>query len=403
MRSINDIWPARLAAHIKETQTYLRYMLNDHLLLVIMFLLGGGAYAYQQWLDQLPPHFPSAFLMALLLALTVTFSQVRTLLKEPDIIFLLPMEKGLNHYFQRAFIYSYILQTVQMIVCLTILAPLYFQSGEGEGINYLFLIFQLTVIKYWNLWIQWKMTHFPERLSQIMDKFVRYAVNFTVIYLAVKESMLSLFIYGMMALVTIYFFKITRNKTLQWEFLILQENRKLQSFYRLANMFTDVPKLKAEAKRRKWMDWILSFIPYKQSNVFLYMFSRSFIRSGDYFGLFIRLLMIGVIVSIFLPLSLVSCIILPAAVLFLTGIQLTSLYKHYDALFIADLYPVPQNIKKKSFLRLLFTILFIELAVLTIVLLTQTNILFVGVQLAINALFAYIFVYMYFSGKFLAR
>ena len=45
---------------------------------------------------------------------------------------------------------------------------------------------------------------------------------------------------------------------LKWDLLIAQEEKRMASFYRLANLFTDVPKLKDTVKRRKWLDIIHS-------------------------------------------------------------------------------------------------------------------------------------------------
>lgn len=399
MKSIHEFWSVRLSSHLKEVHQYLRYMLNNHLLLVLMFLIGAGVFKYQKWLHELPPDFPAAFLISIVLSLTTTFSPIRTLLKEPDIVFLLPAEKELNHYFRRAFTYSYATQLIPTALCLLVLAPLYFRSGEGDGASYVLFIIQLLGIKFWNQLIQWKMTHFPETLSQLADISVRFAVNFTVIFLAMKESGLTFLLYGIMLIVLYYFFRVTKNKPLKWEYLISQENRRKQTFYRTANLFTDVPKLKHSVKRRKWLDWMLSFVRYEQTNTFLYMFARAFIRAGDYLGLYARLFIIGAVLAVIWPVSYFASIILPAGVLFLTGSQLLGLYRHYDALLMPDLYPVSFEMKKKSFLRFLFIILFIDLAAFSIVLLTQTSAAAVLTQLAVNGSFVYVFVYGYVSKK----
>lgn len=37
MNNMLDIWQSRLQEHIKETRTYMKYMLNDHLVIVLIF------------------------------------------------------------------------------------------------------------------------------------------------------------------------------------------------------------------------------------------------------------------------------------------------------------------------------------------------------------------------------
>ncbi|MDI5790149.1 ABC transporter permease [Bacillus licheniformis] len=67
--------------------------------------------------------------------------------------------------------------------------------------------------------------------------------------------------------------------------------RRKQRFYRIANLFTDVPTLET-GERRAYLDWMLRFIPYEQSRTFTYMYGRAFIRSNDYFGIVVRLTVI---------------------------------------------------------------------------------------------------------------
>lgn len=38
MNNMLDIWQSRLQEHIKETRMYMKYMLNDHLVIVLIFL-----------------------------------------------------------------------------------------------------------------------------------------------------------------------------------------------------------------------------------------------------------------------------------------------------------------------------------------------------------------------------
>ncbi len=39
MNNMSTIWQSRLEEHIKETRMYMKYMLNDHLVIVLIFLL----------------------------------------------------------------------------------------------------------------------------------------------------------------------------------------------------------------------------------------------------------------------------------------------------------------------------------------------------------------------------
>lgn len=90
---MNELWKERVRTFVDEIQRYLKYMLNDHFVFVMIFGGGAGIYYYSEWVKTLDENFPVAILMAAIVALTVAISPVITLLKEADIVYLLPLEK----------------------------------------------------------------------------------------------------------------------------------------------------------------------------------------------------------------------------------------------------------------------------------------------------------------------
>jgi ABC-2 type transport system permease protein len=404
MKSVQDIWRLRLTEYIKETRMYLRYMFNDHLLFVLIFVVGGGAYWYQGWLKSIPADFPAAFVIAFLLTLTTTFAHVRTLLKEADIVFLLPLERKMSPYFRNALIFSYISQLYSIIAATLIMIPMYVKVFPVHQYDLMLLFIQLLLIKWWNQWIQWKMTIFPDRFSQFMDVLIRFFLNFFLLYFLIsKEYPFVMTLYLIIVLYAYYFVRITKNKPLKWEYLIEAENRRRNNFYRIAHLFTDVPKLKNQVKHRKWMNWIFNLISHQQKNTYLYLFTRSFMRTGDYFGIFVRLLVIGAVILFLVPLSFVGYIFLAASLLFLTGIQLVRLHKQYEMFIIPQLYPVSNKAKVNSFLTLLFIMLVIQEAVFAIAVFMKKGFGFSIGHLAVNLLFIYVFVYLYIKKRFLRQ
>lgn len=47
---MNNFFQLRLAKHQKKMMKYLRYVLNDHFVLVCLFLFGGVGFYYSNWL-----------------------------------------------------------------------------------------------------------------------------------------------------------------------------------------------------------------------------------------------------------------------------------------------------------------------------------------------------------------
>ena len=135
---------------------------------------------------------------------------------------------------------------------------------------------------------------------------------------------------------------------LKWDLLIAQEEKRLASFYRLANLFTDVPKLKDTVKRRKWLDIFIQSHFFFQNNTYLYLFVRTFLRSSDYLGLFTRLTVIGVIALYFISFG-VGQLVLSLLFIYLTGFQLLPLWNHHQNKLWIDLYPVAEKYKTVAF------------------------------------------------------
>src|SRR5699024_8808460 len=132
------LFKERLSSHIKELSRYLRYILNGHTAIAMVFLISVLAVYYQQWLAQLPANFPSAIIIALAFGLLATITPVNTLLKKPDLVFLTVTEEKMATYFTGALIYSYVVQLYVVFLLAAALGPLYFHAfPERTGKLYL--------------------------------------------------------------------------------------------------------------------------------------------------------------------------------------------------------------------------------------------------------------------------
>ncbi|MGM7719337.1 ABC transporter permease [Metabacillus sp. Hm71] len=400
MKSIDEIWKSRVNHHINETRAYLKYMLNDHLLFVVIFLAAGGAVTYQKWLETLSPDFPAVLIMATVFSLVLLRSHVRTLLKEADIVFLLPMEHKLKGYFQKAFTYSLVTQSFLIIVVMILFAPLYFKATTANGNSLIISLILLLGVKVWNLRISWKMGYLTEASAKWSDLAVRFVMNGCMIFFILSgQYLFVLVIFLIMVGYDAYFSKLVKSKAIKWDQLIKMEEERKQSFYKLANLFTDVPKLKKQAKRRKYLDLFLKQVSYHQDHVYEYLFGRAFLRSGDYFGIVVRLTIIGSVILAVINQQLIGNVIIVVIFSFLTGIQIMSLFKHFDLLELPNLYPIAERKKLKSFLKIIFSVLIVQAIIYSVVtLITSTAFIFV-ITLAVNVVFASLFTYMYMGTR----
>ncbi len=173
---------------------------------------------------------------------------------------------------------------------------------------------------------------------------------------------------GLMAVLSICLSRLTIGKTWKWERIIAEEQRAATAFYRLANLFTDVPEWREAAKRRRWLDSLLALIPYDKRHVFFHLYARTFLRAGGYAGLYVRLTAIGGVM-----LAVIDHQYGRAAIAFLflyaTAVQLAALLSHHRYSLWPRLYPLPQAQPDAAAVRLLSILLFGQNTVFHLVLL----------------------------------
>ncbi|MGX5703556.1 ABC transporter permease EcsB [Bacillus cereus] len=389
------LWKERFRHFLKEVRTYSKYVFNDHLKFIFVFIIGAGAYYYQQWLQTLTTSFPTALVMAVLIGLVLTAGSIQTLLKEADLVYLLPVEEKLKPYFTKAFLFTFMIQLYIIAIVAAALAPLYFQQMKQTGAGYIWIVLAFVIVKAWNLFVAWEKSFLTDQNIQRADWFIRFILNGLFVYFLVERTSV-LFIGGIVLLMVLYLaimHQMVKGKPLNWEYLISEEGKKMMLLYRIANMFVDVPALKERVARRKWLDFILSMIGEKRT--YLYLYTRIFLRSGNYFGLYVRLLALGGVILYFIP-FLYGRFIVSLIFLYLIGYQLLTLWKHHRMKIWLDLYPVGGEEKKKDFLALLNAILIIGSVIFTVIFALATkDFMMTGILLIVSILFSIGFVYQY--------
>ncbi|TDL35386.1 ABC transporter permease [Jeotgalibacillus sp. S-D1] len=368
MKHVHDLWASRLQDYNRELQKYLRYILNGHLMFVLIFAIGGGGYAYSNWVSTLDESFNAPVIMAVLIGVIVTMSPIYTYLKEPDKVYLTPLEGQMKRYFLSAIVSSFFFQSYLVLVALAVSMPMYVKVQGGTFTAFFWLLAVVLALKVWNLIVRWTVLRYQELSTHRTDMAVRLVLNVVFLWAVFAKASLWLpVIIGIVLVVyLIAFRKLTAHKTIKWELLIDLEHARLHRFYRFANLFTDVPHLKGQAKRRRWLDPFLQRSPFGQKHTYRYLYVRTFLRSDEYFGLWIRL---SAIASVIIIGSGVLWVKAAVAVLFLylTGFQLIPMLKKHELKIWPDLYPLPSGYKNASFKGVLSTVLIVQGALFIIV------------------------------------
>ncbi|ETI69627.1 ABC transporter permease [Neobacillus vireti] len=390
------LWKERAGGRVKDLGRYLRYIFNGHLVIVLLFLIGAGAFYYQEWLKTLSADFPAELVIAILIGILLTYSPVYNFLLEADQVFLIPLENKLKGYFLRSGVISLTFQGYILLMVLAVLMPMYAHINSSGFRLFVPYLAVLLFVKTWNMAVNWRIHYFVQPSVYKWDMVVRYFMNAAFTYLLLKQANL-LFLLLIVVVMAFYyrsFFVRTRNMGLKWDILIDGEEKRMASFYRLANMFTDVPQLKATVKRRKWLDILINRIAFTKDKTYLYLYSRAFLRSSDYLGLFIRLTVIGALGIYFISFGL-GQMVLSVLFLYLTGFQLLPLWNHHQNKLWVDLYPVAPKSKIAAFHKLMMIILLIQTAIFALFILIKGEMMIALLVLLAGAVFSYLFVYLY--------
>lgn len=353
MNNVDTIWKKRIIDYNQELQKYLKYMFNDHLLFVLIFAVGGAAFTYNQWVKTLEPSFPAAYIMAFILGLILAWSPVYTFLKEADAVFLLPLENRLSGYFRKSIWISFMFQSYIQLIVLAALMPMYV-AVSSNGFNSFFPLLALVLaLKVWNLYVRWFMLRYQEREAHWIDSIIRFLLSGSLLLLILSDApiLTTIAVAVIMAGYLFYFYQATKKKNLKWDLLIHLEQQRMLMFYRIANMFTDVPKLKGKVHRRRWLDFIVK-TDFSQGNSYRHLYLRSLVRTSEYSGLYIRLTLIGAVL-IYTNQSIIVNILTALLFLYLTGFQLVPLYKRFDYKIWVLIYPLSKELKTSSFKKVL--------------------------------------------------
>ncbi len=358
MMQLQTLWKERAGAFWNIAMRYFRLIGNSSFLFTLVLALIFGAYYYSEILKVLPDSFPGVSVITIVAAIVLVRTPLRFFLSEADLVFMLPAENRLQGYFRKSLMYSFALQVFTTVVVMTILAPLYqHEMAAGTG-YYVFVICVLIVLKGANVLMKWMELHLPAHHSTIVYILARLAVTIIFTYLLlIQAQWFYVALSAVLFVVTFFlmFLPLQRKYAIKWEKLLAMDEKQSMKFYRTANLFTDVPKLKQSVKQRRFLSSLgEKLLP--SDSVYATLYQKAFIRSNEYFGIYFRLWLLGLAVVAFVP-GLIGKVIGAALVIYLTATQLRTLYPHYQAHVMVKLYPLSDHEQGKAFRLMLLRLL----------------------------------------------
>lgn len=358
--SLKDLLVKRRALQLKKMSRYAKYVFNDHFVIVMVFLLGALAYQYSEFLKTLTEEFVWGKLaVALLLTAALLIGKLATLVEAADQVFLSSKEKEWQSYFKQVKKKSMLFPGGTLLLLTGIAMPILFVGEEMSPVDFIPIFLSALILKWGELGIQ-------ERALKANSEQIVQRLYLLLLACAFAAYLISFFVSPWLGLAFAFVTVWAEEKGMQkeqaeqlaliaWEKAVQMEENRRARINRLLNLFTDVPQARSHAKRRKYLDGIVQVISGK-NNPYQYLFSRTFIRGNNYSGLFVRLLLVGILVLLFTSLPAVN-IVLNLLFLYVTGFQLVPLYFELDENMLVRLYPQNRKMKLLGFEQFLFWVL----------------------------------------------
>lgn len=371
MKNLREVWNKRFVFYINELQKYLKYIISGHIAIVLVFAIGAAGYAYSEWLKTASPDFPAFLLVSFALSIFLVISPPVTLMKQADSVYLLPLETKLKEYFNLALRWSYFSSVFVSVAVFVVSIPLLTRIGHLSKNEIILLFLAVLVLKAWNMLVEFNYRWAANGNHVWIDRAVRFLLLFSMLYFLMSAFYMGVLVVALISLVyLVVWMKKKKEVPFPFDHFIEVEQSRMMRFYRFANYFTDVPHIRGKKKRRKWLDAFYALAPYEQKNTQLYLVLRSFIRTDDYFYLWVRLTFISVLGAIFIPFPFVA-IIFTSALAFATVVQLRHALLSGHEFRMDQLFPIDSKARKRAVHKLMRIIQFVQALFVLIVVLVQ--------------------------------
>lgn len=249
-------------------------------------------YYFHLFLQWMPPQISVEVILSLFVTFLLIRSKVRTFMKSADILFLLPLEVKLKSYFIKSLIYSFVIDVIKLLSFITVFLSLFIHTTK---INLPILFLMVGIVAY-NILMKWTEQWVENDVQFMLHRLIRFFSIYLMCYFSFKNDWI--FELVLLSINFVFLIYFTGRKSLNWQWLIDEEESALFRNFKFINIFMDVPNLKRSFQNRRLLTMILKrCTPHSQSSAFVYLYSHLFIRYNDYFYLYLRLTVIGLIVN----------------------------------------------------------------------------------------------------------
>ncbi|TCP58051.1 putative ABC-type exoprotein transport system permease subunit [Tumebacillus sp. BK434] len=346
MKSLQDLYAHRLKTAWRNGLIYaLKAGRNVALPMSVPFVAVGIAFVYRYLLEIVPASFPSELFLAVVLAYFLTKCKVRTFIKEPDLVFLLPAEARMKEYFQRAVRYSSWMGALTFSFVMGMVLPFYlFEIGDLAGF---FLVWALLIfVKVWNVREHWRGIAWRE---PAWVTALRFLANVGLAWMIVHG-------FWFAVLLPFVLFPLRKRwpDGYPWSDLMELEKKTVAGYLAFANFFVDVPEIMNRVR-----EWKFKQLPWEQGKPFLFLYTRTFLRHSEYFGIAVRITLTA-FVGLFFVTNLWIGLGVYLLALYITGKQMPNMATERKYPDVMELYPLEEEAKLKGYSQLSFGVMVVQ-------------------------------------------
>lgn len=395
---MDKLWQTRLRRHQKNQAKYLQRVFNDHFVLVLLVMFGALLYAYSNFVRGIVgrPIWVSP-VVALICAATIPLGRLATLFVPADATFLLPQAGKMRDYLNQARRYSMMLPAVVQLAVSIAVWPLMTVGGNPNvALMVALIILQLTVA-YANMSVQLTSIFVPH-WSRVRVWLV--AGDFVIVLLGLTTWFLPVALLGVILAAGVTYRTVAARNRAQLDLLtaIKREGARMATIYRFYNLFTDVPGLGGGVRRRQYLDFLVNKVRPVQGNTWMYLLVRGLLRSQEYFGLCVRLIIVGMIATWLCPTWWLALLV-NAGFSYLLGYQLLPLATRYRDVVFTHIYPVDPALRKQAWSKLVTIVLLVQAVLLGLTAIVHVPQLMSAAALLLGCIFVPVLVRGYLTRR----
>lgn len=353
-QAMQQLWKKRARSFRQETLPYFRYMGQSGFPLFLSLFVITGVLSYFKLIRDVPADFPTTLVGIVALVPVLCWSPFRTFLRAADVVFHMPQESAMRRYWGLSFKRSIIAMVALCAFLLLAYWPIY-RQGTAPADMWL-LVLAAAVLRLANTAAAWRERQLAWSGMRVLFRVARWGA--TALAWAGMLTRAPLYAGGFIILLILLFallYKLPSRFVIPWERLVEEESATRRRYYVFFGLFIDVPTMPSRTAGRKYLSWIMNFIPYRRRFTYDYLYAASMLRM-EMGGILLRLLVLFALIAYWMAeavwLSGWGAACAYAVFMLIVGAQLGGLRHTHRYTVWRHVYPLPDAQRMESLIRL---------------------------------------------------